>query len=64
MKQEELNELVNKLAALGEDIDELEMWSSIFQDLDPSERASLVTNLKTELQQIEDLKKTRTEDKG
>ena len=60
MKQEELNELINKLSALGEDRDELELWSKIFQDLDPSEQASLITNLETELQQLEHLKKTET----
>ena len=64
MKQEELNELINKLSALGEDRDELELWSKIFQDLDPSEQASLITNLETELQQLEHLKKTETENKS
>ena len=64
MKQEELNELINKLSALGEDRDELELCSKIFQDLDPSEQASLITNLETELQQLEHLKKTETENKS
>ena len=62
MKQKELNELINKLSALGEDKDELELWSKIFQDLDPAEQTSLITNLQTELQQLEHLKKIKPKD--
>ena len=61
MKQEELKNLIDKLITLGEDKDELELWLKLFQDLDPSEQATLISNLQTELQQLEDLKKTETE---
>jgi|GEM_PF-831614 len=64
MKQEELNELINKLLSLGENRDELELWSKIFQDLGPSEQVSLITNLENELQQLEHFKKTKTENKS
>ena len=64
MKQEELKELISKLSVLGEDRDELELWLKIFQDLDPSEQASLITNLQTELQKLEHLKKKETEGKN
>lgn len=57
MQQEELNELIIKLIALGEDRDELELWSKIFQDLGPSEQSELITNLQIELQQLERLKR-------
>lgn len=64
MKEEELNELVSKLSALGENRDELELWSKIFQDLDPSEQTALITNLQTELRQLEHSKKVEAGNKS
>lgn len=57
MQPEALKELVDKLSALGEDADELQLWLTIFFDLDPSEQAALVANLQSELQKLERIKK-------
>ena len=63
MNQSEFDELIKKLSALGENRDELELWSKIFQDMDPSEQSSLIANLQTELQQLERLKEVELENK-
>jgi hypothetical protein len=57
MQKTRLKELILKLSDLGEDKDELKLWSSIFQDLEPSEQTELIANLQDELTKLESLKK-------
>lgn len=57
MNQQDFNQLAQKLTALGEDKNELELWQNLFPDLNDEEKIELIKNLENELKQLEDLKK-------
>lgn len=51
-KKEELKNIIEELLKLGEDRDELQYWSEIFEDLTPEEQEGILNNLKTELEEL------------
>ena len=53
MTKLELQKLISQLASLGEDKDELDLWYSIFDDLELAEQQELVANLENELHQLQ-----------
>lgn len=57
MNQEEFDQLIQKLIALGEDKDELGLWQNLFSTLKDEEKMELIKNLEEELKQLQDLKK-------
>jgi hypothetical protein len=57
MSPTELEAIVDRLAALGEDREELDYWLLIYDTISEEARASLDTNLRKELATLEELAK-------
>lgn len=53
MTQDELNNIIQKLIALGEDAEELNLWKDIYADLDPEDQKELDENLTNELKELQ-----------
>jgi len=56
MEKLNIKKLVAKLSALGEDKAELNLWLSIFEDLQPDEQQELLFNLQDEIKKLEQIK--------
>jgi len=52
MTQDELNQILNQLIALGGNKDELEMWRALYPTLSEAKKSELDQNLKQELAQL------------
>lgn len=52
MEQSELKNLISELVKFGEDKDELEIWLTVFPDLEAGEQNELLGNLRAELEQL------------
>jgi len=50
--EQEINDILNKLVALGEDKDELEYWCDILPDLPEEEQMEVLDLFKMELEQL------------
>ena len=53
MLKRDLQKLAQRLCELGEDKDELNLWVSIYDDLEPDEQTELEANLQNELTKLE-----------
>ncbi len=51
--REELDAMIARLVAVGDDEEELTFWSSIYEDLEPEEQHALATLLSNELHDIQ-----------
>ncbi|KKR01216.1 MAG: hypothetical protein UT98_C0005G0023 [Candidatus Nomurabacteria bacterium GW2011_GWF2_40_31] len=52
-QKKELEELIKKLIALGEDADELNFWTEMFDTMDEGARSKLLSNLSKEATDLE-----------
>lgn len=52
MPEREIDVLTAQLVKLGEDPEELEFWTLIYDDLEEAEQQELLTNLKTEIRDL------------
>lgn len=53
--REELENIIQKLEALGEDEKELKYWLTIFDDLTAEEQEELMKNLRSSLVELSDV---------
>lgn len=52
MSEREIDTLIAQLIKLGEDPEELEFWTLIFDDLEAPEQQEILTNLKEEIKDL------------
>lgn len=52
MPEREIDALIAQLVTLGEDPEELEFWTLIYDDLEEAEQQELLTNLKEEIKDL------------
>ena len=59
ISKQNLEKLVGQLSNLGEDKDELNLWLTIFEDLEPEEQGELTTILQDELKKLTNFNKLK-----